>query len=908
MNTWNTLLQIWTISMLVICVSGDLIIGGIFDEEHEEDKRAFEIAINLINDHRDDEQKLKAAIEVIAPNNMFEAASKTCQLLEVGAITIFGPDDPQNFEAIQSVCDAKEIPVVQTRWNYRPQRDSSIINFYPHPAQLSKAYVDIIRKLEWTNFIIFYENDESFLRLLEIMQLTQDMAYLIIIRQLDPKEDGVYRPQFKEISNSHVKNIIIDCRTEILPEVLKQAQQIGLVNRNYNYFITNLDFHVIDLEGFQYSNTNITGLRLIRENMKLTEDFTNELCSHEDEEKSEDKDCKLKTSSALVADAMFMLDQSLADLESSSFHTEGHSCNSSSTWEFGSSLVNVIKTKKTEGRTGLVKFDNEGFRSDFTLILTEVQETGFIDIGYWNLSEGVQIQRPTPYPEKWDQVEDDDPTSLVNKTMIVITALTDPYTFLKDSSERLSGNDRYEGFGVDLIDEMAKLEKFNYIITIRADKSNGARNSKGQWSGMIGDLINKTADLAIADLTINSERAEAADFTTPFMELGIKILFQKPKAAPPNFFSFAKPFAIDTWLSIAGSYVFVSISLFIMGRLSASEWTNPFPCIEEPEYLINQFSISNSFWFSTGTGLQQGTEIAPIAVSTRMVAGMWWFFILLMVASYTANLAAFLATVTPLNLFTDVESMVTAAEELGIRYGAKRDGATEKFFRDSRDHPTYGKIYKYMQEHREDMPTDNKQGVLMAETTQYAFFMESTSIEYETERHCGLEMYGDYLDKKGYGIAMRKNSTYRSRLSTTILKLQSSGVIDDLKRKWWQERRGGGQCASSEAASDATPLGMSNLEGVFYVTVYGLIMGILFAMVERITYVKSMSKKTKMPFMKALKYELKFYLNFDSNVKPVLGSNANLAEGEEKDNEEATTKSNPLQYGFIISSKDQLNL
>ncbi|MDK0841634.1 hypothetical protein P5E51_16205, partial [Clostridium perfringens] len=96
-------------------------------------------------------------------------------------------------------------------------------------------------------------------------------------------------------------------------------------------------------------------------------------------------------------------------------------------------------------------------------------------------------------------------------------------------------------------------------------------------------------------------------FTTPFMELGIKILFQKPTAAPPNFFSFAEPFAIDTWISIGISYVFVSLSLFIMGRLSASEWTNPFPCIEEPEYLINQFSLSNSFWFSTGTGLQQET-------------------------------------------------------------------------------------------------------------------------------------------------------------------------------------------------------------------------------------------------------------------------------------------------------------
>lgn len=31
-------------------------------------------------------------------------------------------------------------------------------------------------------------------------------------------------------------------------------------------------------------------------------------------------------------------------------------------------------------------------------------------------------------------------------------------------------------------------------------------------------------------------------------------------------------------------------------------------------------------------------------------------------------------------------------------------------------------------------------------------------------------------------------------MNTVILKLQASGVIRDLKRKWWQERHGGGQC------------------------------------------------------------------------------------------------------------------
>lgn len=39
----------------------------------------------------------------------------------------------------------------------------------------------------------------------------------------------------------------------------------------------------------------------------------------------------------------------------------------------------------------------------------------------------------------------------------------------------------------------------------------------------------------------------------------------------------------------------------------------------------------------------------------------------------------------------------------------------------------------------------------------YAFLMESSSIEYVTERHCEVTQVGGLLDDKGYGIAMKKS-------------------------------------------------------------------------------------------------------------------------------------------------------
>jgi ionotropic glutamate receptor len=138
--------------------------------------------------------------------------------------------------------------------------------------------------------------------------------------------------------------------------------------------------------------------------------------------------------------------------------------------------------------------------------------------------------------------------------------------------------------------------------------------------------------LAIADLTITSDRQQAVDFTTPFMNLGntlpvcptlylkflgISILYQKPRKAPPSFFSFADPFALEIWILVALSYLTVSMVLFVLGRICSSEWTNPYPCIEEPEYLVNQLSLRNCFWFVSGSIMQQGTEIGPLYYDTK---------------------------------------------------------------------------------------------------------------------------------------------------------------------------------------------------------------------------------------------------------------------------------------------------
>lgn len=61
-----------------------------------------------------------------------------------------------------------------------------------------------------------------------------------------------------------------------------------------------------------------------------------------------------------------------------------------------------------------------------------------------------------------------------------------------------------------------------------------------------------------------------------------------------------------------------------------------------------------------------------------MMAASWWFFCLIMVSSYTANLAAFLTVETVVSPFSNVEEL---AKKRTIKYGAKVGGSTFMFFK-----------------------------------------------------------------------------------------------------------------------------------------------------------------------------------------------------------------------------------
>lgn len=156
--------------------------------------------------------------------------------------------------------------------------------------------------------------------------------------------------------------------------------------------------------------------------------------------------------------------------------------------------------------------------------------------------------------------------------------------------------------------------------------------------------------------------------------------FQLPSSEPTRLFSFMNPLAIEIWIYVLAAYFLVSLTIYIVANLSPLEWQTVHSSnFDQTTTLVkNQFSISDSFWFSIGTLMQQSTDIYPKALSTRIISSIWGFFSLIIVASYTANLAAFLTVERMTNPIENAEDLASQTE---ISYGTLESGSTMTFFR-----------------------------------------------------------------------------------------------------------------------------------------------------------------------------------------------------------------------------------
>ncbi|XP_037640883.1 glutamate receptor ionotropic, kainate 5 isoform X2 [Sebastes umbrosus] len=785
------------------------------------ERLALALARENINSVMEGPSRARVEVDIyeLQKDSQYDTTDTMCQILPKGVVSVIGPaSSPASGSTVSHICGEKEIPHVKIGPEETPRlpylRFASV-TLYPSNEDLSLAIEAILRSFSYPSASLVCAKAECLLRLEELVRRFLISRETLSIRMLDDNLDPT--PLLKEIRDDKVATIIIDANASVSYLILKKASELGMTSAFYKYILTTMDFPLLRLDDIVDEQSNIVGFSMFNTTHPFYLEFIRSL------NLSWREGCDLTypgpaLSSALMFDAVHVVVGAVRELNrSQEIGVKPLSCTSPQIWQHGTSLMNYLRMVEYDGLTGRVEFNSKGQRTNYTLRILEKHRGGHKEIGVWYSNNTLAMNSTS--------LDINVSETLANKTLIVTTILENPYVMRRDNYQDFQGNDQYEGFCVDMLKELADILKFSFKIKLVDDGLYGAPEPNGSWTGMVGELINRKADLAVAGFTITSEREKVIDFSKPFMTLGISILYRVQLGRKPGYFSFLDPFSPAVWLFMLLAYLAVSCVLFLAARLSPYEWYNPHPCLRErKDMLENQYTLGNSLWFPVGGFMQQGSEIMPRALSTRCVSGVWWAFTLIIISSYTANLAAFL---TVQRMEVPIESPDDLADQTNIEYGTIHGGSTMTFFMNSR-YQTYQRMWNYMNSKQPSVfVKSTEEGIARVVNSKYAFLMESTMNEYYRGLNCNLTKIGGLLDTKGYGIGMPLGSPFRDELTLAILQLQENNRLEILKRRWWE----GGQCPKEEDHR-AKGLGMENIGGIFVVLICGLIIAVFVAIME----------------------------------------------------------------------------
>ncbi|KAK7489093.1 hypothetical protein BaRGS_00019607, partial [Batillaria attramentaria] len=382
------------------------------------------------------------------------------------------------------------------------------------------------------------------------------------------------------------------------------------------------------------------------------------------------------------------------------------------------------------------------------------------------------------------------------------------------------------GLSIDLLDIISQMLNFNYTLFEVESVGYGTQptnTSETQWSGLVGALQAEEADLAMAALSITKAREGVIDFSVPFLETGITIVVAiREGAISPT--AFLEPYDYPSWtLILVFSVHATGASIFIF------EWLSPYGLDQGKTPLrVHKFSLFRSFWLIWAMlfGAAVSTDM-PRGVSSRFLANIWALFAVVFLASYTANLAAFMITKEEYYDLSGIEDWRLRNphhRHPPFKYATLKDGATEENIQKN-----YPNLYAYMKNYNQD--TVKVAVNALKDQKIQAFIYDATTLEYAVGRDdgCKLKSVGKRYAETGYGVGFPRGSRWVKKFNKALLRMQDEGEIERLQKYWLA-----GAChkKGQQLGSSSRTLGILNFTSAFILLGGGVVLGAILLMLE----------------------------------------------------------------------------
>nr|XP_057921672.1 glutamate receptor ionotropic, delta-1 isoform X1 [Doryrhamphus excisus] len=852
-------LFLWILQCNSVHADSIIHIGAIFEENAVRDDEVFQLAVSdlSLSDDVLQSEKITHSIKLIQPDNPFQAVQEACELMNQGILALVTSTGCASASALQSLTDAMHIPHLYIQRNSGGSpRTACQLNPSPGgrgytlaarpPVRLNDVMLTLVDELRWQKFIVFYDIEYDMRGLQAFLDETCRQGLEVSVQRVDRNISRVFTELFTSMRTEQLNRYRDTLRRAILlvsPHAahafIQQAVETNLASKDSHWVFVNEE--ISDAEILDLTHSALGRMTVIRQIFPLWKDSGARCLRHNHRISSllcdpqEGYLQNLEVSNLYLYDSVLMLANAFyRKLEDRKWHSMASlNCIRKSTkpWNGGWSMLETIQKGNITGLTGTMDFKDSGANSHvhFEILGSSYSETfgkDFKRLATWDAVNGLNGSL------KESRIEN----GMQGVTVKVVTLLEDPFVMVAENI--LGQPKRYKGFSIDVLDALAKLLGFKYEIYQVTDSKYGSQLPNGSWNGMIGDLINKRADLAVSAITITPERENVVDFSKRYLDYSVGILLRKPEEKI-NIFSLFVPFDLAVWACIAAAIPVVGVLIFLLNRLQAlrsSSARNVPP--GQPGNGAGSGSLHSAIWIVYGAFVQQGGDGVAGSVALRIVMGSWWLFTLIVCSSYTANLAAYL---TVSRMDHAIRSFQDLARQMDVDYGTVRDSAVYDYFRNKGTNPleqdgTYAELWRSLSKNNgmDYCVSSPSEGIRKAKKSPFAFLWDMAVLEYAalTDDDCTITVSGSGVSSKGYGIAMQHGSPYRDLFSQKILELQEKGDLDIMKQKWWPRT---GRCDLSSHASahpDGRSLKLHSFAGVFCILAAGLLLACLVAGLE----------------------------------------------------------------------------
>jgi len=489
------------------------------------------------------------------------------------------------------------------------------------------------------------------------------------------------------------------------------------------------------------------------------------------------------------------------------------------------------------GVTGDVKFTKSQYRNITVLDANEITRSQRFKLGIWSVPcEAFKWTAESQFKKKHGRTfscEKEQSTLLSSlpqqyqpkrRRLKIVAKVEEPFLLYDPNIKTGNRNEKFTGFCKDLLDRLATDLQFQYDLYLAPDKQYGKMKDNTSWTGMVGELIKKEADIAIGSLTVTSGRERVIDFTSSFMDFTMAMLMKKPKIQKHGYFQFFRPFTFGMWISIIVATIIVAFMMFLIERFSPMGYRKL--AQSSPDYSGNEFSFANSLWFVIASLLQQGPDQTPRSIAGRTLSTSFWFFVTVIMAAYIASMAGHFLTAKP-------ESSVNALEDVvndgNILYSTLKGGAVSKLLEKSNS-PFHRKMHKKMIDSG-GFHSSIESAVKSVREDDLAFIGDQPILEFvNSQQPCDTMIVKHVLQMQSYAFGLQLRSEWTNHLSVHMLYLKETGYIQSLRMKWWDEQA---ECIEKkDPLNTPTSLTFHDMAGVCAILAAGVCLALIFLLAE----------------------------------------------------------------------------